>query len=155
MKKNKFLKKVKEFHNTFGAPVLNSPQIPNKERSDLRVSLIKEELSELEEAISRGDIVEVSDALGDLMVVLSGTILEFGLGDKFNDIFNEIHKSNMSKAASSMEEAEETLHKYLEEGIKAHSVKVGDKWVILRTDDDKVLKSIKYKKVNLEKILNK
>ncbi|MEQ9306468.1 MAG: nucleoside triphosphate pyrophosphohydrolase family protein, partial [Marinoscillum sp.] len=91
------LNQVAEFHKTFKHPILNEPQIPSKERCALRVSLIAEELKELEQAIQDQDLVEVADALCDIQYVLSGAVLEFGLGEKFVTLFNEVQRSNMSK----------------------------------------------------------
>ena len=78
MQKIDSLNQVAEFHRTFGAPILDTPQIPSKQRCELRVSLLQEELDELREAINNNDIVEVADALADLQYVLSGAVLEFG-----------------------------------------------------------------------------
>ena len=74
------LNQVAEFHNTFKHPVEPTPTIPSKKRCDLRVVLIREELEELEAAIKDNDIVEIADALCDIQYVLSGAVLEFGLG---------------------------------------------------------------------------
>ena len=98
MEKLDSLNQVAEFHKTFNAPILDTPQIPSKERAALRVSLLQEELDELKKAIEDNDLVEVADALCDLQYVLSGAVLEFGLGEKFVELFNEVHRSNMSKA---------------------------------------------------------
>ena len=106
------LNQVAEFHRTFHAPVLETPQIPSEARCQLRVSLLAEELDELREAIAEGDIVAVADALCDLQYVLSGAVLEFGLGDKFNALFNEVQRSNMSKACVTVAEAEATVAEY-------------------------------------------
>ena len=99
------LNQVARFHQTFQHPILNEPEIPSKQRCDLRVSLIDEELQELKEAIAEKDMVEIADALCDIQYVLSGAILEFGLGEKFPALFNEVQRSNMSKACESEEEA--------------------------------------------------
>ena len=72
------LSDVAAFHNLFGAPVLDSPQIPSEDRCALRVNLLQEELNELKEAIEANDLVEVADALADIQYVLSDAILEFG-----------------------------------------------------------------------------
>lgn len=149
---NNYLEKVKEFHKTFKAPVLDEPQIPSKDRCDLRINLIQEELNELKAAIEENNLTEIADACGDLMVVLSGTILEFGLGDKFDEIFEIIHNSNMSKACNTEEEATETMNFYeKKDGTKSYTKKVGDKWIVYRQSDDKVLKSVGYTaaKINL------
>ena len=103
MKKIDSLNQVAEFHKTFNAPVLKKPQIPSNQRCELRVSLLQEELDELSQAIKLGDIVEIADALTDLQYVLSGAVLEFGLGDKFVELFDEVQRSNMSKACNSLQ----------------------------------------------------
>lgn len=151
---NDFIKKVKEFHLTFKAPVLKEPQIPEDNRSNLRINLIQEELNELKEAIKNNDIVEAADACGDIMVVLCGTILEFGLADKFDEIFENIHNSNMSKACSSLEEADKTVKFYKEtKNTDAHWNYYDGKYIVFRKSDNKVLKSINYKPANLEEII--
>ncbi|MEQ9168446.1 MAG: nucleoside triphosphate pyrophosphohydrolase family protein, partial [Fulvivirga sp.] len=86
------LNQVADFHKTFKHPILESPGIPDEKRCALRVELIAEELKELEEAIKDKDLVEVADALCDIQYVLSGAILEFGLGDKFKALFDEVQR---------------------------------------------------------------
>ena len=88
MEKIDSLNQVAEFHRTFNAPILENPQIPSAERCKLRIALLQEELNELKQAIEDQDIVEIADALCDLQYVLSGAVLEFGLGEKFVDLFN-------------------------------------------------------------------
>ena len=78
---------VAAFHRTFKHPILTAPTIPDENRCKLRVALLAEELKELEVAILNKDIVEVADAFCDLQYVLSGAILEFGLGEKFKELF--------------------------------------------------------------------
>ena len=70
------LNQVAEFHKTFNAPILDTPQIPSKERCELRISLLQEELNELKDAIADNNIIEVADALCDLQYVLSGAVLK-------------------------------------------------------------------------------
>jgi len=148
-----YIKLVEEFHKTFGAPILENPEIPSKERCNLRVKLIQEELDEMKEAIENEDVIEIADSLGDLMVVLCGSILEFGMGNKFNDIFENIHNSNMSKACDSEREALETLLFYKhKDGTEGYYKEVEGKWLVYR-DDDKILKSINYSPANLKDIL--
>ena len=150
-----YIKMVEEFHNTFKAPVLINPQIPSKERCDLRISLISEELEEMKEAIEKGDVFEVADGLADLMVVLCGSILEFGMGDKFEKLFEEVHRSNMSKACNSQQEAIETLlHYKKKDGTEGYYKEVDGKWLVYRKEDDKVLKSVNYSPANLVDIIN-
>lgn len=149
------LNQVADFHKTFNAPVLETPQIPSEQRCQLRVSLLQEELNELSQAIKDNNLVEIADALCDLQYVLSGAVLEFGLGDKFVELFNEVQRSNMSKACSSEEEAQRTLEHYKQkDGTEGYYKQVGDKWVAYRNVDDKVLKSVGYSPANLESIIN-
>jgi predicted HAD superfamily Cof-like phosphohydrolase len=150
-----YLQSVSEFHKTFGAPILETPQIPSKERCELRVSLLQEELNELKEAIEKGDVVEVADALADLQYVLSGAVLEFGLGDKFNTLFDEVQRSNMSKACNSHQEAIETLlHYKKKDGTEGIYKEEEGKWLVYRKEDNKVLKSVNYSPANLVDIIN-
>ena len=89
---------VKEFTEAFNIkyskdmnPNLDQPTI------DLRFRLMEEENQEYLEAAKNNDIVEVADALGDILYILCGTILAHGLQDKIVEVFNEIQRSNMSK----------------------------------------------------------
>ena len=149
-----YIKLVEEFHNTFGVPVLETPQIPSKKRCDLRISLISEELDEMKEAIDKGDVVEVADALADLIFVCCGSILEFGMGDKFDELFLEVHRSNMSKACKSQQEAIQTLLHYKEKDeTEGYYKEVDGKWLVYRSVDNKVLKSINYSPANLTDII--
>lgn len=66
-------------------------------KNKLRFDLMKEENEEYLEAANNNDLIEVADALGDMLYVLCGTMLEHGLENKMKDIFDEIQKSNMSK----------------------------------------------------------
>ena len=152
---NDFLEKVKCFHVMFNVPVLETPQIPSKERCDLRISLISEELDEMKEAIENGDVIGIADSLGDLMVVLCGSILEFGMGEKFNEILENIHNSNMSKACTSQQEALATLSHYKQkDGTEGRYEEVNGKYIVYRSVDNKVLKSIGYSPASLEDIIN-
>lgn len=156
MQKLDSLNQVADFHRTFKAPILGSPQIPSADRCKLRVSLIAEELKELQEAIENNDLVEVADALCDIQYVLSGAVLEFGLGEKFVDLFNEVQRSNMSKACSTHEEAEATVIHYLKkDGTEAEIMEDGDKFLVYRSADNKVLKSVGYSPADLKGILEK
>lgn len=155
MEKLDSLNQVAEFHRTFNAPILETPQIPSKERCALRVALLQEELDELKQAIEDNDITEVADALCDLQYVLSGAVLEFGLGNKFVELFNEVQRSNMSKACATQEEADATIANYAGKGQDAYSEVSGDKINVHRREDNKVLKSINYSPADLKSILEK
>jgi len=86
-----------EFHDKFNVNIEHNPTIPQKDRRKLRQSLLEEELREFKEAWKKDDIVGVADALVDLQYVLLGTVVEFGLASKFEELFDEVHKSNMTK----------------------------------------------------------
>ncbi|MCB9256744.1 MAG: nucleoside triphosphate pyrophosphohydrolase family protein [Chitinophagales bacterium] len=148
------LSDVALFHDTFNAPILNEATIPSAERCALRVSLLQEELNELKEAIADKNIVEIADALADLQYVLSGAILEFGLANKFKEIFDEVQRSNMSKACSTKEEAEATQLAYQKkDGTISHIIQKEDKYLVYREGDNKVLKSVHYSPADLKSIL--
>ena len=134
MQKIDSLNQVAAFHRLFKHPILDNPTIPAKERADLRVRLIAEELDELKEAIANNDMIEVADALCDIQYVLSGAVLEFGLGDKFVKLFEEVQRSNMSKACTNMEEVEASIAHYKNvKGEECTYRKEGDKYLLFRT----------------------
>ena len=147
---------VADFHSTFKHPILPEPGIPPEDRCKLRVALIAEELKELEEAIRERDIVEVADALCDIQYVLSGAILEFGLADKFKELFEEVQRSNMSKACSTEEEAQQTVDHYLKkDGTECYYRQEGEKWLVYRKSDHKTIKSVGYSPAQLARILDR
>lgn len=147
---------VAEFHRTFKHPILIQPAIPDESRCKLRVALIAEELKEMEVAILQNDLVGVADALCDIQYVLSGAILEFGLADKFKILFEEVQRSNMSKACISEEEAQKTVDHYkAKDGTECYYKNEGGRWLVYRKSDNKTIKSINYSPVDLDRILNK
>ena len=123
------IKAVQEFHEAFGLGVQQSP-IANlsMQKLKLRFDLMDEENQEYLEAAENNDLVEVADALGDMLYILCGTILEHGMQHKIEEVFNEIQRSNMSKLGA-------------------------DGKPIYR-EDGKVMKGPNYFKPNIESILN-
>ena len=92
------LEMVQEFHEIYKigfnkTPVVDLGIIKNR----LRFDLMKEENEEYLEAVEKNDLAEIADALGDMLYILCGTILEHGLQDKIEAVFAEIHRSNLSK----------------------------------------------------------
>ena len=87
--------KVKTFMNTYGQNVKEKPSIPDEKIVQLRIALIEEELNELKEAINNNDIVEVADALTDILYVTYGAGHSFGVD--LDKCFDEVQNSNMSK----------------------------------------------------------
>jgi predicted HAD superfamily Cof-like phosphohydrolase len=149
------LTSVAAFHDTFHMPVLDQPTIPDRKRCELRVSLLQEELDELREAIEAKDIVGVADALCDLQYVLSGAVLEFGLGSKFKALFDEVQRSNMSKTCKTLEEVAATQLFYKEHKDTASFYQEEDgHFLVYREVDKKVLKSINYSEADLASIVN-
>lgn len=148
------LNQVAEFHRTFKHPIEEEPVIPAADRCRLRVNLLAEELKELEKAIADKDITEVADALCDLQYVLSGAVLEFGLGEKFPALFDEVQRSNMSKACDSLEEAEKTVAYYQKErGFDCYIREEDGHFLVYRSGDHKTLKSVNYSPADLKSIL--
>lgn len=95
--KNK-IKAVQEFHEAFGLGVQQSPVANlSVQKLKLRFDLMDEENKEYLEAAENNDMIEVADALGDMLYILCGTILEHGMQHKIEEVFNEIQRSNMSK----------------------------------------------------------
>lgn len=123
------IKSVEEFHNVF--KIGNADKIKLIDEKDylLRYNLIKEENEEYLEACKNGDIVEIADALGDQLYILFGTILKHGLEHKIEEVYDEIHRSNMSK----LDEQGNPIYR----------------------EDGKILKSSLYFKPDIKKILEK
>lgn len=89
---------VAKFHEVFGIGNEEKPLAVAKDATiDLRYKLMQEENDEYLEAAKNGDLVEIADALGDMMYILCGTILKHGLQHKIEEVFEEIQRSNMSK----------------------------------------------------------
>jgi predicted HAD superfamily Cof-like phosphohydrolase len=153
MQDPKSLTSVALFHETFKHPVLPTPTVPDQSRCELRVALLAEELRELQEGIANKDIVEIADALCDLQYVLSGAILEFGLGEKFKALFDEVQRSNMSKACKTLEEAKATVTHYELKGTSCFYEQEGDVYLVFREGDRKTLKSVGYSPADLEGIM--
>ena len=94
----KQLKAVRIFHETYGLGVSEEMKADlGALKNELRYNLMKEENEEYLEAVQNNDIVEIADALGDMLYILCGTILEHGLQHKIEEVFDEIQRSNMSK----------------------------------------------------------
>lgn len=86
---------VLEFHRRFGVLVGAQPALPDESVVVLRRRLIDEELAELDQAIADRDVVQVADALADLLYVVYGTAISFGLD--IRPVFEEVHRANMAK----------------------------------------------------------
>ena len=126
--KNK-IKAVHEFHSAFKLNIQEKPTVAiTDDRKQLRFELMKEENEEYLEAAKNNDLVEVADALGDMLYILCGTIIEHGMQDKIEEVFNEIQRSNMSK--------------------------LGEDGNPIYREDGKVLKGPNYFKPNIKNILN-
>ena len=120
---------VKAFHTAFKIGHREEPKADlGMEKNMLRYKLMREENEEYLEAANNNDIVEVADALGDMLYILCGTIIEHGLQHKIEEVFNEIQRSNMSK--------------------------LGEDGEPIYRDDGKVLKGPNYFKPDILKILN-
>jgi predicted HAD superfamily Cof-like phosphohydrolase len=117
---------------------------------------LAEELKELQQAVDDNNLIEVADALCDLQYVLAGAILEFGLGEKFKELFDEVHRSNMSKACKSVEEANLTIDHYKNTAsTESYHKEIDGLYLVYRTADNKTLKSINYSPADLGGILGR
>ena len=126
--KNK-IEAVKEFHRAYKLGYSETPLASlGTDKNMLRYKLMREENEEYLDAANDGDLVEVADALGDMLYILCGTIIEHGLQHKIEDVFNEIQRSNMSK--------------------------LGEDGEPIYREDGKVLKGPNYFKPNIKEILD-
>ena len=152
-----FVDQVETFNKTFGKPNNYTPTIPDDQKLlDFVVNFILEETEELKHAIEEKDIVEVLDAICDLLYVAIGNAtMVFGLKDKLVDAFMEVQASNMSKTCSTHSEALETIDACLEQHGPCYTKQVGDVWIVYRESDDKVMKSINYFRPDLKQFFTK
>ncbi len=116
---------VKEFHRHFGVLIRSSPGVVDEATKDLRIKLIREEMGEFEKAANDKDLVKIADALADLLYVIYGTGVSYGID--LEHIFKEVHESNMSKGDPN----------------------------VLRAPTGKILKAKKYRPPNLQPILER
>jgi len=101
-------------------------------------------------------MVEIADALCDIQYVLSGAVLEFGLGEEFGELFNEVQRSNMSKSCVSEEEAQASVAYYQDEkNTPCYYQEVDGKYLVFRTSDQKTLKSVNYSPADLRAIFER
>lgn len=121
---------VKAFHKAFGLAIKEKPEVNiGEDRTLLRFNLMKEENEEYLEAVKNNDIIETADALGDMLYILCGTIIEHGMQYKIDEVFAEIQRSNMSK--------------------------LGANGKPIYREDGKVMKGPKYFKPNIKEVLEK
>ena len=148
-----FVSEVEKFNATFGKPNNYEPTIPEKKEWQFVYDFILEELEEYRQACENGDIVEILDALCDITYVSLGNgVMLHGLKDKIWSAYQEVQASNMSKACKTEEEAKETVAVRSEAyGEECHYEKVGDLYIVYRSRDKKVMKSINYFRPDLSK----
>ena len=152
-----FVSEVEEFNAVMGKPNNYNPVIPAEKEWMFVYNFILEELEEYKHACETGDIVEVLDALCDIAYVSlgNGTMLH-GLKDKIWPAYQEVQASNLSKACSSEEEAQETVRvRSQEQETACHYEKVGNYYIVYRSHDRKVMKNINYFRPDLSKFFNK
>ena len=99
-------------------------------------------------------MVEVADALADIQYVLSGAVHSFGMGTRFKALFDEVHRSNMSKACATLAEAEATVAHYAAKDQPGVIEEVDGVFLVKREADGKVLKSVNYSPAALKPILD-
>lgn len=86
---------VKDFHRAFGQRIGSVPELPDSEERSLRIKLLIEEVAEYSEAENEHDLVEVADALADIIYIALGTAVSYGI--PLDNVFEEVHRSNMAK----------------------------------------------------------
>jgi len=151
-----FVSEVETFNATMGKPNNYEPIIPEEKEWMFVYNFILEELEEYKHACETNDIVEVLDALCDIAYVSIGNgAMLHGLKDQLWPAYQEVQASNMSKACTSEEEAQETVRvRSAEQEEPCHYEKVGEHYIVYRTRDKKVMKNINYFRPNLKKFFN-
>jgi predicted HAD superfamily Cof-like phosphohydrolase len=152
-----FVSEVEEFNAIMGKPNNYNPVIPDEKEWMFVYNFILEELEEYKHACETGNIVEVLDALCDITYVSLGNgAMLHGLKDKVWPAYQEVQASNLSKACSSEEDAQETVRvRSQEQKEPCHYEKVGDYYIVYRSSDRKVMKNINYFRPDLSKFFNK
>jgi len=148
-----------EFNIAFGVKNNFTPQInlfdEDPELVKYRLSLINEEVQELNDAISNKDFVETIDALNDILYVVYGAVSTWGINA--DESFDLVHKSNMSKLCSTEKEAQETVEFYKKDGrydTPDYRLAPNNKdYVVFNKSTNKILKSINYKPVSFESLM--
>lgn len=147
-----FVDEVETFNKAMNKPNYYEPNIP-KEKWQWKFvyDFILEELEEYKEACETNDLVGVADALGDIMYVLCNGIMLHGMKNKIQEVYQEIQDSNMSKICKTKEEAINTVIERTKTlGLPCHYEKVDNHWVVYRSSDMKVQKSLSYFRPNLK-----
>jgi predicted HAD superfamily Cof-like phosphohydrolase len=151
-----FVSEVETFNAVMGKPNNYTPNIPEEKEWMFVYNFILEELEEYKHACETGNIVEILDALCDITYVSLGNgAMLHGLKDKIIPAYQEVQASNMSKACKTEKEAIATCKSETERiGEETHFEKVGEYYIVYRTRDRKVLKSINYFRPDLKKFFN-
>ena len=146
-----FVSEVEEFNALMNKPNNYEPTIPARKEWEFVYNFVLEELEEYKEACEKGDIVEILDALCDITYVSLGNgVMLHGLKDRIWPAYQEVQASNLSKICTTEKEAEDTvLLRSKEQGEPCYYEKVGNRFVVYRTADKKVMKSINYFRPNL------
>ena len=152
-----FVSEVEEFNSLMNKPNNYEPTIPeNRGEWEFVYNFVLEELEEYKQACEEGDIVEVLDALCDIAYVSLGNgAMLHGLKDKIWPAYMEVQASNLSKACSTEEEAQKTVElRSQEQGEACHYEQVGNKYIVYRSRDRKVMKNINYFRPDLTQFFN-
>lgn len=153
-----FISEVEEFNELMGKGNCNRtfPTVGPRAEWEFVYEFLHEELEEYRTACREGNIVEIADALGDLMYVLCNGILIHGLKNNFLDLYAEIQRSNLSKLCKTEAEAIESAKtRSKEKGYDVHYEKIGDYYVLYRSSDRKVQKSLYFSPPDLKTIIEK
>jgi predicted HAD superfamily Cof-like phosphohydrolase len=121
-----FYKNVKDFHKAFGLPISEVPNLPDMNERELRGKLLTEEFKEYINAENDNDLIEIADALADIIYIACGTAISYGI--PLDRVFKEVHHSNMAKLVDGK---------------------------VIRREDGKVLKPEGWKPPNIKRILKK
>ena len=146
-----FVNEVEDFNDAMGKPNNYEPTVGKEKEWKFVYNFILEELEEYKEACEKGDIVGILDALCDITYVSlgNGTMLH-GLKGQIWKAYQEVQASNMSKSCETEQEAIDTVTvRSNEQKEECHYETVGDRYVVYRSRDKKVMKSINYFKPNL------
>lgn len=169
----KLLSQVNEFMKVMGQEMPTLPCIPSIKVQQLRYNLIEEENKELIDAVEDDNLVEIADALCDLLYVTLGAFTAYGFSEELvEELFDEVQRSNISKVSHTQEEAQATIDKLVSQDIENRlnenilvpdkfknneyvMFEIGGYWIVNRVSDNKTMKSINFSEPKLKPILRK
>lgn len=147
------LEQLDHFQRTFRSHFATSPTLVDKEVSTLRYNLLLEELNEYKEACENGDLVEVLDAIVDILFLTFGTAITHGMDGVLEEAWNRVVENNMSKEIKSLKLATDSVQFYQDKGVVVHIEPTDEGYLLIRDSDGKIMKPAGFQPVDLTDLI--